>query len=52
MFVTWLPIAVEKVETAWKRPIVLILEKTDPHMTEILDVLLVIPSRIAAKVGV
>jgi len=45
------PITVEKLDTELKRPVVLRLEKKDPHITEILDVFLEIPVVTSVKVG-
>jgi hypothetical protein len=46
------PTIVEYVETAVKIPIVLKLEKTDPHITEIFDAFVELPFLSSVKVGV
>ena len=45
------PMAVEKLETEVNKPVELRLEKTDPHMTEILDAFVEIPLLSSKKFG-
>jgi hypothetical protein len=51
MITNLLPMAVEKLETEVNKPVELRLEKTDPHMTEILDAFVEIPLLNSKKLG-